>query len=253
VASEVTVRFGGLFALREASFSVRTGQIAGLIGPNGAGKTTLFNCLTGLYRVNVGSIRYRGEELRGMRPHSIAELGVSRTFQNLALFGGLSVRENVLVGLHRKRRTGWFSSALRTRPARAEARESEERVDEILAEFSLLDRADDSVGNLPYGTLKRVEIARALIARPDLLLLDEPATGLAHGEVEELMALIRQLRMSRDLTVVVVEHNMGLVMRLCDNVTVLNSGMTIASGAPADVAQDSQVIAAYLGGHDVAA
>jgi branched-chain amino acid transport system ATP-binding protein len=241
------VRFGGIVALDRARLRARTGEITGLIGPNGAGKTTLFNCLTGIYRAQSGSIRWQGEELLGKAPYEVANQRVSRTFQNLALFSRLTVRENVIVGLHRVRKSDWLSNAVRAPWVISEERQARRRADEALEEVGLGAVAHLPAAGLPYGTLKRVELARAVASEPTLLLLDEPAAGLAHGEVDELMALVRRLREDHDLTVVLVEHHMGLVMRLCDHITVLNFGRTIAEGTPAEVGSDQAVIDAYLG------
>jgi branched-chain amino acid transport system ATP-binding protein len=241
------VRFGGIVALDRVDLVARPGEITGLIGPNGAGKTTLFNCLTGLYRAQSGSIRWQGTELLGKQPYQVANERISRTFQNLALFPKLTVRQNVIVGLHRVRRSDWVSTAVRAPWVRKEEREVVERADAALAEVGLLNVADRPAAGLPYGTLKRVELARAVASEPNLLLLDEPAAGLSHGEVDNLMDVVRQLRDRYDLTVVLVEHHMGLVMRLCDRVTVLNFGRTIAAGTPTEVRNDDAVIEAYLG------
>ncbi len=247
VVTDLTVRFGGIVALDRARLRARTGEITGLIGPNGAGKTTLFNCLTGIYRAQSGSIRWQGEELLGKAPYEVANQRVSRTFQNLALFSRLTVRENVIVGLHRVRKSDWLSNAVRAPWVISEERQARRRADEALEEVGLGAVAHLPAAGLPYGTLKRVELARAVASEPTLLLLDEPAAGLAHGEVDELMALVRRLREDHDLTVVLVEHHMGLVMRLCDHITVLNFGRTIAEGTPAEVGSDQAVIDAYLG------
>ena len=244
---DVTVRFGGIVALDSARLRAAAGQITGLIGPNGAGKTTLFNCLTGIYRAQAGSIRWQGQELLGMHPHEVARQRISRTFQNLALFPRLTVRENVIVGLHRVRSSDWMSNAVRAPWVLREERRVRDQADAALEEVGLSKVAGRPAAGLPYGTLKRVELARAVASEPALLLLDEPAAGLAHGEVDELMDLVRQLRAAHDLTVVLVEHHMGLVMRLCDHVTVLNFGRTIAAGPPAQVSSDPAVIEAYLG------
>lgn len=244
----VTVRFGGIKALDDASLVARPGDITGLIGPNGAGKTTLFNCLTGIYAYDEGSVDLDGEALRGRAPHQIADLGVSRTFQNLALFPRLSVRDNVSVGLHRTRSSGWLSNALRLPGALAEERLVRQQAEAALEEVGLVHLAGRPAAGLPYGVLKRIELARAIASSPKLLLLDEPAAGLAHGEVDELMAVIRQIRDHHGLSVVLVEHHMGLVMKLCDRITVLNLGSTIASGRPEEIANNQAVIEAYLGG-----
>jgi len=246
--AEVTVRFGGIVALDRVDLVARVGEITGLIGPNGAGKTTLFNCLTGLYRAHSGSIRWQDVELLGKQPYQVADERISRTFQNLALFPKLTVRQNVVVGLHRVRSSDWVSNLVRAPWVRREERDVTARADAALDEVGLLAVADRPAAGLPYGTLKRVELARAVASEPKLLLLDEPAAGLSHGEVDELMDLVRQLRDRYDLTVVLVEHHMGLVMRLCDRITVLNFGRTIAAGTPAEVRNDQAVIDAYLGG-----
>jgi len=247
VVEDVTVRFGGIVALDSARLEARRGEITGLIGPNGAGKTTLFNCLTGIYRAQAGSIRWQGQQLLGLQPHEVARHRISRTFQNLALFPRLTVRENVIVGLHRVRRSDWVSNAIRAPWVLREERQVRAQADAALEEVGLGNVAGRPAAGLPYGTLKRVELARAIASEPELLLLDEPAAGLAHGEVDVLMELVRTIRDTHDLTVVLVEHHMGLVMRLCDHITVLNFGRTIAAGPPTAVSADRAVIEAYLG------
>jgi len=244
---DLSIRFGGVTALDDVSFGVEEGSVCGLIGPNGAGKTTLFNCVSRLYEPQSGSLTFDGQDLLAVRAHQISGLGIARTFQHLGIVQSLTVRQNVMLGGHCQGRAGFLSSALGLPRERREERELGERADRALEQMRLTEVAGDQAAGLPYGVLKRVELARALCSRPRLLMLDEPAGGLSHEEVGELGDLIGSLCAEDDLTILLVEHHMGLVMRVSDHVVVLNFGQVIATGPPDEVQNDDSVVEAYLG------
>ncbi|MCB1919983.1 MAG: ABC transporter ATP-binding protein [Candidatus Competibacteraceae bacterium] len=239
--------FGGVMALAGVSFQTPENLIYAIIGPNGAGKTTLFNVLCGFYQPSAGALCFNGYELRGLPPHHIAALGIARTFQNLQLFFNMTVLENVMVGCHLRAKTGLLAAALRLPRVRREERQLRAWAAEALELCELSDRAGQPAGALPYGLMKRVEIARALAAKPRLLLLDEPAAGLNDTETMALRDLIARIR-ATGVTVLLVEHHMPLVMSISDRLLVLDYGSVLAEGSPAEIQANPRVIAAYLGG-----
>jgi branched-chain amino acid transport system ATP-binding protein len=247
---DLSIRFGGLAALSAVSFEAAEGEILALIGPNGAGKSTVFNVLGGLYRPDAGRVTFAGESLLGLPPHAIAHRGVGRTFQNTEVFRPLSALDNVLVGLHGRLRTGVLGAALWLPGVAREERAARARALALLDRLGLTDVAAVEAGGLPLGRQKRLEMARALAGEPRCLLLDEPAGGLNPTETRALMELIVRLRDELRLTLVVVEHDMELVMGICDRVVVLDHGRVIASGTPRDIARDPAVVDAYLGAGD---
>ncbi|WP_055074784.1 ABC transporter ATP-binding protein [Pseudanabaena sp. 'Roaring Creek'] len=244
---QVTRRFGGLVAVNDVSFDVQEHEIFGVIGPNGAGKTTLFNTITGLIAPTSGKIRYDGKELTNLRPHQIAKFGIARTFQNIRLFGELSALENVAIARHLSGTTGIFKGILGLPPTPREERQTYDRALELLELVGLHDRTDFKAKNFSYGDQRRLEIARALALEPKLLLLDEPAAGMNPKEKGELSDFIRSLRDRFELTILLIEHHVPLVMGLCDRIAVLDFGQLIAIGQPEVVKNDPAVIEAYLG------
>jgi branched-chain amino acid transport system ATP-binding protein len=244
---DVCVRFGGVVALDGVSFAIRDGEMLGLIGPNGAGKTTLFNCFSRLYTPKRGDIVFEGRSILALPPHRMAAIGIGRTFQNLALFPTMSVLDNVRVGGHPLGASDFLSDALRLAWVRREERRLADIAWELVDFLGLGDVAQRRVSDLAFGVQKRVELARALASRPKLLLLDEPAGGLNHGEVGELGSLIRRIRDELAVTVLLVEHHMNLVMSICDKVVALDFGRKIAEGTPVEVQRNDDVILAYLG------
>jgi len=243
----LTKRFGGLAAVNNVSFQVREGSISGLIGPNGAGKTTIFNLITGVYKVSEGEILFRGQPIHNQEPYKIASGGVTRTFQNIRLFKNLSVFDNVYTACHLTAHYSLFDSVLRLPRYRREDKLLVEKANSLLGLMGLEDRRDVSANNLPYGLQRRLEITRALALDPRLLLLDEPAAGMNPDETEQLMHLIGEVRKMFDLSVLVIEHHMDLIMGICDHIHVLNFGCTLADGAAEAVANDPKVVEAYLG------
>jgi len=243
---EATKVFGGLTAVNRVSFDVQEGQIVGLIGPNGAGKTTVFNLITGNYRADGGTIAFAGRSLSGTRTHRIVQLGIARTFQNIRLFQQLSAVENVLAGRHCRTRAGPWAAMLRLPGQRREEREAAERAASELSFVGLRAQALELAKNLSYGNQRKLEIARALATDPRLVILDEPAGGMNEHETEELIGLIRRIQ-ARGITVLLIEHDMSLVMKACENIVVLEYGARIAEGPPEVIKADPRVVEAYLG------
>jgi branched-chain amino acid transport system ATP-binding protein len=245
----IGISFGGLRAVDDLSFKVRTGEIVGLIGPNGAGKTTVFNMITGVYKPTDGRIRWHGREIAGLAPHKIAEAGIRRTFQTIRLFTDMTVLDNVIAGEHLQMRQKWWQGLLATPAQRREEKELVDRAMEVLREMNLADVAYENATSLPYGVQRRVEMARTLVAKPELIILDEPAAGLNENESAALNDTIRAIR-DMGITVILVEHDMSVVMNVTDSIVVINFGKKIAEGNPEEIRGNPLVIEAYLGQDD---
>ena len=248
----ITKRFGGIVAVENVSFKVHEGEVISIIGPNGAGKTTVFNMLTGVYKVDEGTIKFKGEEIQSMNPRDIVKKGISRTFQNIRLFSDMRVIENVLVGAHIKTKYDFFSSIFRTKKFKNEEDEITYNALKVLQEVGLYDRRDDYASNLPYGDQRKLEIARAIATGARLILLDEPAAGMNPQESHELMEFIRLLK-KQGYTVLMIEHDMSVVMNISDRIYVIDHGKPIAEGLPEEIAKNQKVIDVYLGGSNNAA
>lgn len=247
-AEHVSMVFGGLKAVSNFNLHLNKGELVGLIGPNGAGKTTAFNMLTGVYRPTTGSITFAGKSIVGLPPYEVTQRGIARTFQNIRLFSELTVLENVKIAFHFHVKYGLIEAVLRVGRYFREEQEIEEEAMELLKIFHLEDKADEVAKNLPYGAQRRLEIARALAAKPKLLLLDEPAAGMNPQETHELMEMIRWIRREFALTILLIEHDMSLVMGICERIYVLEYGEILAEGTPKEIKANPEVIRAYLGG-----
>ena len=246
-AKNITMQFGGLKAVDNLQFSIAQGQLAGLIGPNGAGKTTVFNMLTGVYQPTLGQVVFAGTSLKGLKPYQISHLGLTRTFQNIRLFKNLSVLENILIAGHQHITYGLIDTLFLTEKYQTQEKKLHNKAMDLLALFGLEKKANEVASSLPYGEQRKLEIVRALVTEPKMILLDEPAAGMNHSETHQLMDLIAKVRKDFDLTVLLIEHDMKLVMGICENIIVLDHGCKIEEGTPDKIKNSPKVIEAYLG------
>jgi len=245
--TNVVKRFGGLTAVNKMNLTLEKGQIASIIGPNGAGKTTFFNTLTGIYTPEEGSIEFNDHNLIGLRPDQVAERGIARTFQNIRLFGSMTVIENILVGMHTQLKQSGVDALFRTKAFHNEEEEAEQKAKELMDYVGLKNVGNELARNLAYGGQRRIEIARALAANPDLILLDEPTAGMNPNETEEAIKLFRRIRDDKGITVLLIEHDMRVIMNISEHISVMDYGEKIAEGTPAEIRSNQRVIEAYLG------
>jgi branched-chain amino acid transport system ATP-binding protein len=248
--ADLSIQFGGILALEKVDLEVKRHSVYAIIGPNGAGKTTLFNCICRQYKADQGTIQFKGKEIMRLKPHQVVSCGIARTFQNIELFTNMTVMDNLLLGCHSQRMTGFFSDLVYWGKAQNQEAAFREKVEKIIDFLDLQAYRNRPIGNIPYGTQKCVELGRALVMEPELLLLDEPSSGLNMEETQDLAFWIEDIKMDLGITVILVEHDMRLVVDVCDRVTALNYGRVLADGRPTEVVKDPEVVKAYLGEED---